>query len=262
MRTFGETLRQARLDKGVSLVDAERDTHIRRRYLEALEAEDSAALPSSVYARGFVRTYAEYLGLNPEAMVELFQPERRREQAPPTLRPALPHVALPRELPIRPILYGLGALLLVGGVAYLWITLQNLAREFRDPGAAPSLRAGTSVPPRLPTPNPVAFASPSPSPSPTATPVPSPTPAPSPTPVLDGIVVEFRTTARVYVEAAVDGQQALAETLPAGAERTLPLAKQEVVLRVSNGSAIQATYNGTPQPPPTDTGPYEFTWRR
>ena len=62
--TLGETLRQARLDKGVSLADAARDTRIRRSYLEALEAEDLAALPPPVYTRGFLRTYAEYLGLN------------------------------------------------------------------------------------------------------------------------------------------------------------------------------------------------------
>ena len=45
MWTLGETLRQARLDKGVSLADAARETRIRRGYLEALEAEDAAALP-------------------------------------------------------------------------------------------------------------------------------------------------------------------------------------------------------------------------
>ena len=40
-----------------------------------------------------------------------------------------------------------------------------------------------------------------------------PEPLPTPTPVVDGILVEFRTNARVYVEAAVDGNQVLAETL-------------------------------------------------
>src|SRR3954447_18198618 len=64
MGSIGETLRQARIDKGVSIADAERATYIRRRYLEALEADDYAALPASVYTRGFIRTYAEYLGLD------------------------------------------------------------------------------------------------------------------------------------------------------------------------------------------------------
>ena len=72
MWTLGETLRQARLNKGVSLADAARETRIRGAYLEALEAEDAAALPPPVYARGFLRTYAEYLGLNPQAVLKRF----------------------------------------------------------------------------------------------------------------------------------------------------------------------------------------------
>ncbi len=56
MGTFGDTLREAREDLGVSLADAERETRISRRYLEALESEDEAALPAGVYTRGFIRT--------------------------------------------------------------------------------------------------------------------------------------------------------------------------------------------------------------
>ena len=104
MGTLGETLRRARLDRGISIEDAARDTRIRARYLEALEAEDLNLLPPSVYTRGFVRTYAEYLGLNPQAMVDLYQPPVRREREPsPPLKAAVPRVAVPRALPIGPI---------------------------------------------------------------------------------------------------------------------------------------------------------------
>ena len=96
MWTLGETLRQARLDKSMSLADAARDTRIRRSYLEALEAEDVASLPPPVYTRGFVRTYAEYLGLNPQAMVDLYQPNVHREPTP-ALRPAVPHLASKKD---------------------------------------------------------------------------------------------------------------------------------------------------------------------
>jgi hypothetical protein len=80
--------------------------------------------------------------------------------------------------------------------------------------------------------------------------------------VIDGILVEFRTTARVYVEAAVDGKQAMAETLPAGAQKSLPLGKNSVLMRASNGSAVDVTVNGTRQPPQTATDPVELTWTR
>ena len=65
MGTFGQALRDAREDLGVSLAEAERETRINRRYLDALEKEDASAMPAAVYARGFIRTYAQYLGLDP-----------------------------------------------------------------------------------------------------------------------------------------------------------------------------------------------------
>jgi hypothetical protein len=80
--------------------------------------------------------------------------------------------------------------------------------------------------------------------------------------VIDGIQVEFKTNAQVYVEAAVDGKQVLAETLPAGTERTLPLGKDTVIMRASNGSAVDISVNNVPQETQTVTDPVEFTWRR
>jgi hypothetical protein len=116
----------------------------------------------------------------------------------------------------------------------------------------------TPIGARLPTPLPIALPSPSPSPSPT----PEPTPEPSPTPVIDGILVEFRTNAPVYVEAAVDGNQVLAEALAPGTQRSLPLGKTSVIMRVSNASAVEVTVNGSRQAPQTATEPMEFVWRR
>jgi cytoskeletal protein RodZ len=255
--TLGETLRQARLDKGVSLADAARETRIRRSYLEALEAEDTAALPPAVYARGFLKTYAEYLGLNPQSMVDLYQPSARREPGPP-LRAAVPHVAIPRQIPLRPVLYGVSSIIFVALLGFAWNWYQDAQHALRADDSTLRSRAGTPTPSgaRLPTPFPIALPSPSP------TQVPTPEPSPSPTPVIDGILVEFRTTARVYVEAAVDGKQVLVETLAAGSQRTLPLAKDSVIMRASNGSAVDVTVNGTRQSPQTGTDPMEFSWRR
>ncbi len=73
MSSFGELLRQARDYKGVTLREAERATRISRAHLAALEAEDFSALPAMTYARGIVRNYAQYLGLDPLTTVELFE---------------------------------------------------------------------------------------------------------------------------------------------------------------------------------------------
>ena len=86
---IGATLRKARQDAGVTLEDVEEDTKIRKRYLTALEREDYADLPSAVYARGFLKTYANYLGLDGEALSmdlkdrwESIRERRRQESTP------------------------------------------------------------------------------------------------------------------------------------------------------------------------------------
>lgn len=73
MGSIGETLRAARETKGVSLQQAEEDTKIRKRYLEALEDEDYDIIPGRVYAKGFLRNYADYLGLSPDEMLMEFK---------------------------------------------------------------------------------------------------------------------------------------------------------------------------------------------
>jgi cytoskeletal protein RodZ len=255
--TLGETLRQARLDRGVSLAEAARDTRIRRGYLEALEAEDPASLPPAVYARGFLRTYAEYLGLNPQAMVDLYEPPARREPGPP-LRPAVPHLAIPRQIPLRPVLYGISGIAFIALMGFAWSWYQDVQHTLNQSDSTLRSRVGTPTPSgaRLPTPFPIALASPSPTLAPTSEPTPSPTPA------IDGILVEFRTNTRVYVEAAVDGKQVVAETFAPGSQRTLPLAQNSVVMRTSNGSAVDVTVNGAHEEPQTATEPVELTWQR
>jgi cytoskeletal protein RodZ len=259
--TLGETLRQARLDKSVSLADAARDTRIRRSYLEALESEDYAALPPPVYTRGFLRTYAEYLGLNPQAMVDLYQPTARREPGP-ALRPAVPHLAIPRQIPLRPVLYSLGGIVFVLTLGFAWNWYQDVQHALNQSDAnIRQARLGTPTPigARLPTSIPVLLATATPTLEPTPEP---PEPTASPTPAIDGILVEFRTNARVYVEAAVDGKQVVAETMAAGTQRQLPLAQTSVIMRTSNGSALDITVNGTHQDPQTVTDPVELTWKR
>ena len=65
--TLPERLIAAREQKGVDLLRAERDTKIRARYLAALERGDYRELPGAVYTKGFLRNYALYLGLDPDA---------------------------------------------------------------------------------------------------------------------------------------------------------------------------------------------------
>lgn len=73
MADFGELLRHARAYKGVSLREAERATKINRHHLAALEREEFEDLPPLIYARGLVKNYAQYLGLDPVAVLAQFE---------------------------------------------------------------------------------------------------------------------------------------------------------------------------------------------
>jgi cytoskeleton protein RodZ len=65
---IGRLLEQKRKERGLTLEEIEQATKIRKRYLTGLERENYAILPDAVYARGFLKTYANYLGLDGEAL--------------------------------------------------------------------------------------------------------------------------------------------------------------------------------------------------
>lgn len=70
MFEIGNSLREARLRQGLDLARVEDDTKIRAKYLQGLEDERFEILPSETYVKGFLRTYAEYLGLDGQLYVD------------------------------------------------------------------------------------------------------------------------------------------------------------------------------------------------
>jgi cytoskeleton protein RodZ len=84
----GNKLRAARTRRELSLQQAEEETKIRARYLQALENEDWDQLPGDTYARAFIRTYAALLGLDGDRLAE--EQRRRRGASRPGER--LPRV--------------------------------------------------------------------------------------------------------------------------------------------------------------------------
>lgn len=73
MPPIGETLREARLRRSVDIAEVSASTKIRTKYLRALETEEFDQLPGPTYVRTFLRTYAEYLGLDPHLLVEEYR---------------------------------------------------------------------------------------------------------------------------------------------------------------------------------------------
>jgi transcriptional regulator with XRE-family HTH domain len=99
MGELGSLLTRAREARGLTLEDAERDTRISRRYLQALESEQFEVIPAPVYARGFLRSYSQYLGLDPQETLAMFP----REDDPEYQRAADATAAPPRPSPDRPV---------------------------------------------------------------------------------------------------------------------------------------------------------------
>jgi cytoskeleton protein RodZ len=72
MENIGQTLREAREQLGLTLEEVERSTRIRKVRLEALERGDFESLPSRVQVQGFLRNYADFLGLDPDGILDQY----------------------------------------------------------------------------------------------------------------------------------------------------------------------------------------------
>ena len=80
---LGKSLAEARIARGLTLRDVERDTRISHKYLQALEEGKLEVLPAPVYARAFTRTYAQYLGLHAPSLVQRLPGAKPEPELPP-----------------------------------------------------------------------------------------------------------------------------------------------------------------------------------
>jgi cytoskeleton protein RodZ len=112
---IGQELKRARESRGLELSDAEQATKIRSKYLRAIEEDRWADLPGVAYGRGFLSTYARYLGLDERALVERYKagPGRLERSSP------IPEDMLPRRGEVRKHPVRLGAIAKVAGVIAL-----------------------------------------------------------------------------------------------------------------------------------------------
>lgn len=185
--TLGETLAAKRGERGLTIEQVASATRIRAHYLSALESDELERLAAPVYAKGHLRTYAMFLGLDPEPLVAMLNP------APRDMRHLLSipnSAARPRMIVTAPVLAAAGLVLLAGAFSgYAWHQVQA---DQRPAAASPSPQVAAAPP---------------------GTPVPTPSPQPRP------IVVGVRVTEEVWINAFVDGRAAYADggkTLPAG----------------------------------------------
>ena len=73
MTNLGASFKKARESKGLSLAKIAAETRISSRFLEAIEKEEFHLLPGGIFNRGFIRTYAERVGLDPEPALSEYE---------------------------------------------------------------------------------------------------------------------------------------------------------------------------------------------
>jgi len=122
--TLGDKLRRARKRKGVDLIEAELDTKIRAKYLEALEREDFDLLPNDIYTKGFITAYADYLGLDSEKIASDYFVQKSLRKVPDEQTFAVTKVIKERTLVITPKLAVIFFAVLFSISAIIYIILQ------------------------------------------------------------------------------------------------------------------------------------------
>jgi hypothetical protein len=136
---LGETLRAQREKKGITLEQAASDTRIREKFLKALEDSDYQTLPGTVYTKGFLRNYAEYLELDTEELVVQFHQERDQPEAPRAFKPIGPImrrnlIFTPRVL--VPVVVLAGIVLFVSYLYYQFVSFAVPPKiDVTDPGS-------------------------------------------------------------------------------------------------------------------------------
>ena len=85
MPTFGEELKRERELRGIGLREVAEATKVNIRYLEAMERDDFEHLPGGVFNRGFVRAYAQFIGVDPDAMVNAYLMEEQTPEWTPRI---------------------------------------------------------------------------------------------------------------------------------------------------------------------------------
>ena len=83
MESIGEKFKKRREERGLFIEQIARDTNISKKYIEAIENENFSEMPGEAYLLGFLRSYAEYLDIDPDEIVAIYKNTKIQEQPVP-----------------------------------------------------------------------------------------------------------------------------------------------------------------------------------
>lgn len=247
----GYTLRQERERQNLSVEDVEQGTSIRTSYINAIENGEYDKLPGNVYTKGFIKSYAKFLGVDEDAMAKEFAAdiaEIESTNAPPPLedesakvsdktfevKPAIPPrqekkqlsrsaQQEERNLPSIPILAA-GVVIVLLAIVGAWSLISGAGGEVAKV-ETPVQQEQT--------------AKPEPTPADTSTPVASANPAPP----NDNVAIQARFNDRCWVLVTIDGA-VVQEGVVDGGQTLSWEGKNDITFRLGNAGAVEFFQNG------------------
>lgn len=224
--SLGERFRAAREQRGLTLSEVAEHLRIRSVYLAAIEEENWSAIGAPVYTRGFLRTYARYLGLDPEEAVSDYNKAAGAATTPEPSGPLISTYREPRSLGPLIWIASAIALALIGFVVYLYVSPGKTQQTAASAGAAASAAPVTQG-----TPLGTGFQS--------APPV-SPNATPAGLPQTQTLAIHL--TAPSWLRVTVDGSVSIEGTFPAGTTKTFH--GKSALVRVGNAGGVEITVDG------------------
>jgi cytoskeletal protein RodZ len=243
MSDFGSTFKKARESMGLTLEQIAAETRIGTRFLEAIENEQLHLLPGGIFSRGFVRSYAERLKLDPDKAVADF--ERQSSYREPALIEDL-NVSAPPPRKSNRSLYTIAIGALVALVAIFYVVTRESTKSV-SAGQPPVHAAPAVASPPAPEPPPQAAtpAASSPSSEAASPPAPAPTTAVAPAPEAPKGTMTIVVSARAvtWVKILADGKTVNAgEILQPGTTRQYT-AQSSIGVTLGNAGGVDLQVN-------------------
>ncbi|HLH31371.1 MAG TPA: helix-turn-helix domain-containing protein [Terriglobia bacterium] len=262
MTNFGASFKQARESRGISLDQIATETRISTRFLSAIENEDFQLLPGGIFNRGFVRAYAEKIGLDPDQAVADYERLAEVHQPEVVPVPAPPPVTKDRRL--YPL--AVAALALVIVIFYVVTresghTAQTASSPTPAPVNTPAVPTPTPAPAPTPTPSlqppatapQTTSAAPEPATPPPTTAPAAPTPVPVPSapaaPPSGALTLEMEAREQTWVKIVADGKTVSpGEILEPGMTRKFAAANA-LNISIGNAGGLSLKLNDKPMKP-------------
>ncbi len=231
MADFGSSLKKAREAKGISLDKIAGETRISTRFLRAIEEEEFQVLPGGVFNRGFVRTYAERVGLDPDQAVAEY--ERLLEYREPSEPP--PPVEGGAASKIERHLYAAaaGALVLLIAIFYIVTSSNDTTGEQPSPAVSTTAPATPPAPPASSD----AVQPPSPAAAPAA--------AQAPLPPVKPLSIEMAAHEKTWILLTTDGKTVTELLMEPGTTQRFT-ANKSIDITIGNAGGLTLKVNDKP----------------